>query len=103
MKSSVATPGLDGRQTGKRREANPADQREVLRKKMMATGERLIHALDLENKLTRLIAEQPVDEEIIAQWATCRDRVQVLAEAYLAAIASHRRASAPGLQPIQLA
>ena len=84
---------LDSQQTCRPVQTNhPTVNRELLWKEMMAAGERLIGALDLETELSELVTDNPDDYASIARLGTCRDSISGLGQAYVDAIARHRRA-----------
>ena len=66
-------------------------QREVWRVEMLATGNLLLDALELERYLKVRYLRKPADE-LFAQWKACRRAVNRLAKDYALAIARYRLA-----------
>lgn len=64
-------------------------QREIWRREMLATGNLLLDALELERYLKVRYLRKPADD-LLAQWKRCRRTVNRLARDYAVAIAQYR-------------
>lgn len=64
-------------------------QREIWRREMLATGNLLLDALELERYLKVRYLRKPEDD-LLAQWEHCRRTVNRLAKDYAVAIGRYR-------------
>ena len=95
-KMQLPGPKNKGNRNGRTRQI-PTSKPEILRREMMAAGERLNLALTLEGDIARLLLKQQ-DDELLAYWRECRQSVELFAEDYAATIGRYRRAVEEAVQ-----